>query len=263
MEERAADRWREAAAGWLIPQAIIDAAPEPRATLEPAMFRWRPDVDATQPIRPSRKRALEALPQGGSVLDVGVGAGASSFGLAGKAGLITGVDRLPDMLMAFEETARELGVNVRAVLGAWPEAADLVQPADVVVCHHALYAAEDLEGYVRALTDRARRRVVLEMSAHPPLVGLNPLLEKLHGFTRSDWPVADLAQQVIADMGYAVEREDIELHPTPREVTPDWVAFVRRRLYVGPEADPVIEEYLRNREPQTDRQVALWWPGAA
>ena len=262
-DPRPADQWRDVASRWLLPQSIVDAAPEPHATLEPAMFRWRPEVDATQPLRPSRRRALEALPEGGSVLDVGVGAGASSFGLAGKAGLITGVDPLPDMLAAFEETARELGVNVVAIVGSWPEVAGAVDAADVAVSHHALYAAEDLEAYAGALTTHARRRVVLEMSTHPPLVGLNPLLEELHGITRPDWPVADLAQRVISDMGLAVEREDIDLQPRPREVTPAWVAFVRRRLYVGPESDPLIEEFLRSRPSQPERVAALWWPGDA
>jgi SAM-dependent methyltransferase len=246
-----------------MPQSIVDASPEPRTTLDPEMFRWRPDADATQPLRPSRKRALEALPDGGSVLDVGVGAGASSFGLAPKAGLIIGVDRLPDMLLAFEETARELGIAVRAVLGAWPEASDLVDAADVAVCHHALYAVEDLVNFLAALTNRARRRVVLELSVHPPMTALNPLLEELHGFTRSDWPVADVAQAVIAEMGLAVEREDIVLPSRRRDITPEWVAFVRRRLYVGPDRDPVIEEFLRTREPQEERVAALWWPGGA
>ena len=263
MGERAADAWREAASKWLLPQSIIDAAPEPQATLDPEMFRYRPDLDATMPARPSRRAALEALPEGGAVVDVGCGGGASSFGLRSRAGLITGVDRQPDMLLLFEETARDLDITVRTFLGAWPDVAEVVPAADVAVCHHAFYAAEDLETHVRALTDHARRRVVLEMSAHPPLVTLNPLLEKLHGTTRRDWPVADLAQQVVAEMGYAVQREDIEVEPRPREVTPEWVGFVRRRLYVGPEADPLIEEFLRSQTPQSQQVVALWWPGGS
>ena len=263
MGQQAADAWREAASKWLLPQSIIDAAPEPQAALDPEMFRYRPDLDATMPVRPSRRAALEALPESGSVLDVGCGGGASSFGLRSKAGLITGVDRQPDMLLVFEETAQALGVQVRTVLGAWPEVAEVVPAADVAVCHHAFYAAEDFEAHARALTLHARERVVLEMSAHPPLVSLNPLLEKLHGTTRRDWPVADLAQQVLTEMGYEVQREEIEVEPPPREVTPDWVGFVRRRLYVGPDADPLIEEFLRTQTPQPQQVVALWWAGGA
>ena len=46
-------------------------------------------------------------------------------------------------------------------------------------------------------------------------------------------------------------------------MTPQHVAFMRRRLYVGPERDAAIEEWLRSREPQEHRVIALWWLGAA
>jgi hypothetical protein len=64
-------------------------------------------------------------------------------------------------------------------------------------------------------------------------------------------------------MGLAVERADIVLPPRVLEVTPETVAFARRRLYVGPERDPEIEAFLLSREPSEHRVIALWWPGAA
>ncbi len=64
-------------------------------------------------------------------------------------------------------------------------------------------------------------------------------------------------------MGFEVEREDIVLPPRPQEITPEHVAYARRRLHVGPERDPEIAELLRARGPQEQRVVALWWPGAA
>src|SRR5215210_7913648 len=100
---RPADRWRELLQRSAVPQEIIDASPEPEATLEPERFRWRPQEDASQPVRPSRRRALEALPEGGTVLDVGVGGGASSLGLVPKPGLIVGVDAIPGMVEATTE----------------------------------------------------------------------------------------------------------------------------------------------------------------
>src|SRR5947209_12604145 len=142
--------------------------------LEPQRFRWKPEDDAAQPVRPSRRRALEALPEGGSVLDVGVGGGASSLGLVPRAGLIVGVDPMEGMLASFEASAAAAGVPVRAVLGKWPDVADQVEPADVAVCHHAMYRVAEIEDFVTALTTHARRRVVVELSAHSPLAGLNP-----------------------------------------------------------------------------------------
>lgn len=259
----AGDRWRQGLADSTIPQVILDRGPEPESLLEPARFRWRPEHDATHPIRPSRRRALEALPEGGSVLDVGVGAGASSLGLVPKVGLITGVDPLESMLEAFEESGRETGVATRAVLGTWPDVAERVEPADVVVCHHAMYRVAEIEDFVAALTARARRRVVIELSAHPPLTHLNPLWKILHGIDRPDRFVADDAQAVLVAMGLAVEREDIVIPPGVEEVTPEVVAFVRRRLYVGPERDGEIEEFMRARQVAGHRVAALWWPGTA
>jgi cyclopropane fatty-acyl-phospholipid synthase-like methyltransferase len=227
------------------------------------MFRWRPELEAGQPERPSRRRALEVLPEGGSVLDVGVGGGASSLGLASRAGLIVGVDLLPDMLDQFEASGREAGVATRAVCGTWPEVADQVQPVDVAVSHHAIYVVQDIESFLTALTAKARHRVVIEVSTHPPLIRFNPMFRAFHGFERLDWPVADEAHAVARAMGLDVEREDLALPPRTREVTPEFVAFARHRLHVGPERNTEIEEFLRNLKPEGETVVALWWPGTA
>ena len=260
---RPGDRWRQSLAATALPQAVLDAGPEPESPLEPEMFRWRPEEDARQPLRPSRRRALEALPEGGSVLDVGVGGGASSLGLVPRARLIVGVDPLESMLASFEASAKAAGVAARPVLGAWPEVADQVEPADVVVCHHAIYRVAEIEDFLAALTQRARHRVVVEAAARHPLARFGPLWKSFHGLEWPDWPMADEAEEVLRAMGVAVEREDAVVPPHPHEVTARHVAFVRRRLHVGPERDPEIEEFLRQWVPQEQRVTALWWPGAA
>jgi SAM-dependent methyltransferase len=259
---RPADRWREMLRRTAVPQEVIDAAPDAEPTLEPERFRWNPDEDAKQPVRPSR-RALEALPQGGSVLDVGVGGGASSLGLAHKAGLIVGVDPMPGMLESFEASASAAGVSTQTVLGTWPEAAGQVGPADIAICHHAIYRVVEIEDFVTALTERANNRVVVELSARSPLAAFDPLWKLIHGIERPEWSVADEVHAVLVAMGLAVEREDMLLPARVQEVTPQLVAFTRKRLYVGPDRDPEIEAFLRAREPQEHRVVALWWPGAA
>jgi SAM-dependent methyltransferase len=262
-QPRPGDRWRQAIREAAIPQAILDAAPDPEPRLEPQRFRWRPEEDAAQPVRPSRRRALEALPEGGSVLDVGVGGGASSLGLVPRPGLIVGVDPMEGMLESFVASAGAAGVASRAVLGAWPDVAGEVEPADVAVCHHAMYRVVEIEDFVAALTAHARNRVVVELSAHSPLAGLNPLWKLVHGIDRPDPLVADEAEALLVAMGLAVEREDMLLPGRAQEVTPELVAFSRRRLYVDRDRDPEIEEFLRSREPQPHRVVALWWPGDA
>lgn len=263
MSVRPGDRWREALAARAVPQAILDNAPEPKTQLEPEMFRWRPEEDAKHPARPSRRRALDALPDGGSALDVGVGGGASSLGLAPTVATITGVDASQGMLDLFEVSARDAGVATRAVLGSWPDIADEVGPADVVICHHALYGAAEIEDFLLALTSHARHRVVVEVSAQLPLARLDPLWEAFHGTQRPDCRVADEVCAVLAALGLAVEREDVALPARSANVSPEMVSFLRRRLYVGSDRDPDIEAYLKALQPQPQTVVALWWPGAA
>jgi SAM-dependent methyltransferase len=260
---RPGDRWRERIAGLAVPDAIRNAAGEPEWSLEPERFRWRPEEDAKQAPRPSRLRALEALPPGGAVLDVGVGGGASSLGLAPRVGLIVGVDRLEGMLELFQASAKEAGVEAWAVLGDWPEVADQVDPVDVALSHHAMYSVVEIEDFVTALTAKARNRVVVELSGRSPLSVFNPLWKAIHGIDRPDFAAADEAHAVLVAMGLAVEREDIVLPPRLPEVTPDLVAFARRRIYATPDRDPEIEAFLRRREPLEQRVTALWWPGEA
>lgn len=260
---RPAHRWRDAVRDWTVPQAIRDKSPYPEWSLEPSMFRWKPEEDAKRSVRPSRTRALEALPEGGAVLDVGVGGGASSLGLAPRAGLIIGVDRLEGMLESFRASAALAGVAAKAVLGDWPDVADQVEPVDVAVCHHAIYGVAEIEPFLEALTATARHRVVLELSAHPPMVGLNPMWRSIHGIERPDRLVADDAEEVLLDMGMKVERENFVVPAgPPQEVTTERIAFSRRRLCVGTEYDEEIAAFLATLKPQDQDVVALWWPGS-
>ena len=260
---RPGDAWRRALAEAAPPQHLVDAAPPRPQHLEPEMFRWRPGDEDGVPIRPSRRRVLEALPEGGTVLDVGVGGGRSSLPLGGRASRIVGVDRSEEMLASFEASARHAGIDARGVLGTWPAVAAEVEPADVVVCHNAVYGEEEIEPFFEALTTHARRRVVVEVSTVPPPWGLARVWKAVHGTERPTPPVADLLEGVLAAMGLVAGREDVVVPGQAREVTPERVAFARRRLYVGQERDEEIAELLRTLPPVDVTVAALWWPGAA
>ena len=155
------------------------------------------------------------------------------------------------------------GVAARAVCGTWPDVAGEVEPSDVAVCHHAIYGEVEIEPFLAALTASARHRVVIEVGAHPPLIGLNPPL-KGRPRRRAGRPLRGRRGRGRAhSMGLAVEREDIVLAPSANDVTPERVAFVRRRLCVGPERDAEIAAFLEEQEPTAMQVAALWWPGAA
>src|SRR5512135_2791286 len=99
MTSARAERWAKDLAAWAIPQDILDAAPESPWGFPVELFLRRAQDEPAE--TPSRARAREALPDGGSVLDVGCGAGAAARALVPPAGVLIGVDESAEMLAAF------------------------------------------------------------------------------------------------------------------------------------------------------------------
>jgi SAM-dependent methyltransferase len=267
----AVESWGEALRSWAIPEEILAAAPESPWGFPTELFRRRAEASLSAAPSPSQARALEALPGQGVVLDVGVGAGASSLPLAWKAALIVGVDSSEEMLEQFREAARGVGVRVRTVLGPWPEVAEQAEQADVVVCHHVLYNVQDLAPFVQALWDHARSRVVVEITERHPLSWMNDLWVRFHGLDRPSRPTADDAEAALRELGAPVQREDHVVPPVPTGFSrrEDAVAFIRRRLCLPADRDPEVEDALGDRlrerdglwstGPLSQRLVTLWW----
>jgi SAM-dependent methyltransferase len=262
----AAERWSQALEAWAIPPEILEAAPESPWGFPTPLFGRAAERALTEPAPgPSRRRALEALPDQGTVLDVGCGGGAASLPLAPPARLLVGVDQSPDLLEVFDRIASRRGVDHRLVLGTWPDVASSVDPADVVVCHHVLYNVPDMVPFLEALTDQARTRVVVEVTDRHPMEALNPLWQAIHGVERPTSPTADDAAEVMGEMGLSVGREEVE-RPSLWEdfERDDLVAFARRRLCVGPERDAEIDALLpAHWGRRLRRLVTLWWEGRA
>jgi SAM-dependent methyltransferase len=260
-----ARRWRDDLESWAIPPEILAAAPETPWGCPTGLFaRAAEEAVAARDAAPtpSRRRALETLPEGGSVLDVGAGGGAASLALCPPAEKVTAVDQSAGMLGAFAELAEKLGVEHGEVVGPWPDVAGDVPPADVVVCHHVLYNVGDLVPFVTALTNSARRRVVVEITASHPQALLNPLWEHFHRVTRPTRPTAEDAAAVLRDLGLEVGVEQFESSPRWRDHQHDeLIAFTRRRLCLPPERDPEVAALVPPAMPRP--HVTLWWPGGA
>lgn len=267
MGDTAATRWAEALEEWAIPPEILARAPESPWGFPRGIFTHsahQASAPGAEPT-PTARRALEALPAGGSVLDVGVGGGATSLPLASRAGRITGVDQNRVLLEAFAASADRLGVAHTEVEGTWPDVAGAVEPTDVVVCGHVFYNVADLAPFVWALTAKARRRVVAELSVVHPQVHLNPLWRRFHGIDRPTGPGVDEALAVLAEAGMEPEVEHWEApgrwESAPRE---ELVAFARRRLCLPAERDPEVAAALDELAGPAPRHLAtLWWPGGA
>lgn len=254
-------RWREQLAGWAIPAEIQAQAAADPWKLTPNLFP-PPDPADERPGTPSFRAAREALGEGGTVLDVGVGGGAASLPLAPPATLITGVDQSDEMLKAFTAAAKAQGVKSRFFSGRWPDVARAVPPADVVLCHHAFYNVPDLGAFAVALTSHARRRVVVELTGRHPVIIANPLWKHFWDLDRPDGPTADDAIAVLREAGIepVVEREQRPRHRPVRHE--HRLEFLTRRLCLPPERQPEVEQALeRFPEPAEWEVVTLWWPG--
>ena len=267
----ALEEWAEALASWEIPEAIRVRAPVSPWGFPAEVFVHRAEGALDRAASLPARRALEVLPGGGSVLDVGAGAGAASLALAGRAGLIVAVDPSEEMLRAFLAIAERLRVKAVAVTGTWPDAAAEVEAADVVVCHHVLYNIQALEPFVRALTDRAWRRVVIEITTQHPTAWMSDLWMRFHSLERPKRPTSDDAARALRELGLDVHREDHEQPITAggfrrRE---DQVAFLRKRLCLQPDQDeelaaalgPNLRRIAGLWTAQPDRQThtTLWW----
>ena len=109
---RLAAAWKQALADWAIPAAILDAAPESPYGFPSELFVRRAEAayDRVGDPTPTIERGLEALgSEGGTVLDVGAGGGATSLPLAARCTGLIAVDGQPDMLDAVDRRAAELG----------------------------------------------------------------------------------------------------------------------------------------------------------
>jgi 2-polyprenyl-3-methyl-5-hydroxy-6-metoxy-1,4-benzoquinol methylase len=127
--------WAHSLAAWSIPSEILSQA-QTSPWIHPAVhFQIPEEINPTI----SHSRALEALPAGGSVLDVGCGGGVATFALIPPAATVIGVDHQPEMLEMFSTNAGKYGVACEVFEGFWPQVAGDVPLADVVVCHHVVY----------------------------------------------------------------------------------------------------------------------------
>jgi SAM-dependent methyltransferase len=253
-----AGRWATKLAAWAIPDEILRRAPESPWGFPTDLFSDAAKAALEEPSpSPSRRRALEAIPSDGSVLDVGAGAGAASLPLAPPARRIVAVDESSEMLENFTALADARSVSHATVLGGWPDAEQATEPADLVVCHHVLYNVSDIVPFVQALDRHARRRVVVELTEAHPQAELNTLWKVLHGIVRPDGPTAEDAAELLRamDLPLRVEkftRPGLWAHADRTRR----VAFARRRLCVGPERDAEIDRLL----PSGPRRlVTMWW----
>lgn len=248
--------WRAALAAWAIPEEILAQAPE-SPWIHPVELFEVGALDAI-PDSPSHRAARAGL--GSALLDVGCGGGRAAFACVPPATHLIGVDHQAVMLERFAETASRRGVTCETFLGDWPDVAGDVPVADVVTCHHVLYNVSDLEPFLRALTQHARRRVVVEVPMHHPQSDSAPWWEHFWGLTRPASPTALDAADCIRSLGHEVHVEVHEPSTTPAPIDEDLaVRFMRIRLCLPASRDGEVRDFLRSLPPRERTNVTLWW----
>jgi SAM-dependent methyltransferase len=253
------EAWRRDLAAWAIPDEILAQADEKPWIHPVAQFR----VDDEIADSPSHRIAREAVPQEGSVLDVGSGGGRASMALVPPASMLVAVDHQQGMLDAFAEAATRRGVRAHLLLGDWPDVADEAPECDVVVCHHVVYNVPEIAPFLNALDDHARRRVVVELPTRHPLTHLNPLWKQFWGLDRPDRPTADDLAAIARSMGFDAHIEIWNDDEWGRRVSlPDEqrVAFARMRLCLTEDRDAEVAAALIAQGDAQPREVAtIWW----
>jgi hypothetical protein len=256
---------------WALPDTILAAAPEQPWGFPAELFRSRANLATPEDLTFANRRARDALPAGGTVLDVGVGAGAASLPLHPRCSLITGVDSSAKQLSEFARQATRRGATARTVDGGWPEAATRTPIADVVVCNHVAYNVADLAPFVVALTAHARRRVVMEVTKQHPTAWMADLWWRFHALERPLRPDANDVVSVIRTLGFAARRHAkiSRRRAGGFEHREDAVAWIRRRLCLEPGRDAEVADALGERlvydgafwsvKPPIEPVITVWW----
>lgn len=252
-------RWATDLDSWAIPDRILDQAAQEPWVHPVAMFTVEGEIADS----PSHQRAREAIPEGGGVLDIGSGGGRASFALVPPAGSVLAVDHLEGMLDAYAQAADERGVAHREFLGQWPDVADEVPEADVVVCHHVAYNVRDIVPFLQALNDHARRRVVLELPMTHPMSNMNELWKRFWDLDRPTKPTGDELAAIAQAMGFDAQI-DIWVDETwGKRVAmseEDRVRFARMRLCLPEDRDAEVAAALLEQQDAKPREVAtVWW----
>ncbi|HEX2074761.1 MAG TPA: class I SAM-dependent methyltransferase [Geodermatophilus sp.] len=249
----AVERWASELAAWAIDPEILAAAPESPYGFPPGLF----GADRGTPATVAAARA--AGPR--SVLDVGCGGGAASIPV-GAAELLA-VDESAELLERYRAAAGAM--PVRTWRGRWPDVAGEVPAADVAVAANVVYNVPDIAEFLVALTDHARRRVVVELTDAHPWTSLAGLWRHFHGQDRPSGPTAELFGEVLAELGLAAESV-IEPRTDPWREAPEdvVVAFTRRRLCLPVSREPEVAEAMRRfRDDRPRTATVFWWAGTA
>ena len=252
----AAEAWKRDLASWAIPQEILDQAEEKPWIHPPALFQ----IPSTIPNSLSHQRAREAMPEGGSVLDIGCGGGVGAFAVTPPATHVIGVDHQQEMLDLFTENARERGVTSETFLGMWPDLSDVTPIADVVTVHHVAFNVGDIVPFLKACNSHARKRVVLEVPINHPMSNMNEGWKHFWNVTRPTVPHARDLIDVLREIGIDATIEYFNGEILLDKAVDDATKYLRIRLCLPQSRQGEVDHFFESHPQPARRELAvIWW----
>jgi SAM-dependent methyltransferase len=208
----------------------------------------------------SHQRAREAMPAGGSVLDIGCGGGIGAFGITPPAAHVIGVDEQEEMLKLFENNAANYGATVETLLGQWPAVAEQTPVADVVTVHHVAFNVGDIVPFITALNTHARKRVVIAVPVIHPMSNMNEGWKHFWNVIRPTVPVAGDLINVLDEIGIRATIEYFEGEILLDKKVDGANGFIRRRLCLPEDRQPEIDSFIaENPLPERRKLAVIWW----
>lgn len=252
----AAEQWKHDLSLWGIPQEILDQAVEKPWIHPPALFEI-PDVIKDSL---SHQRAREAMPTGGTVLDIGCGGGIGAFAITPPASHVIGVDEQEAMLQLFTANADKYGVTVETIQGQWPAVEDHTPIADVVTVHHVAFNVGDIVPFLKALDSHARKRVVIEVPTFHPMSNMNEGWKHFWDLIRPTVPAASDLINVLDEIGISATIEYFDGEILLDKKLPEGNSFIRRRLCLPEERQAELDAFLEAHPlPERRKLAVIWW----
>ena len=270
-EGPAAGHWRRELNAWVIPQSLLDAAPQSPYGWPASLWRRRAAAAlASDRQTPTLDVIARLAGSDGSVLDIGAGTGRASLPLAQAGHPVTALEPSQTMLEGLADTG--LGLPVTVIEGRWPDSKEMVETHEVVMCAHVVFDVAEVAPFLSAMNERAAAGVVIEMTNRHPWVHLGPYYRALHSLDRPLGPGWEDLVEVV--------REAVGVEPTVEhwnrptdlwfESVDEILELYGRRLLIGPERQDELRALLEpdlisgpdGYQVGTEGRdlVTLWWP---
>ncbi len=204
-----------------------------------------------------------------TVLEIGPGNGRWTIPLAKAAKNVTAVEPSEAMLNILKESIADAKMsNIQILPASWENAS--VQPHDVVICAHGIYASPDFAAFVHKMKQYSNKRCYLAIRLPPSDGIIGELSIAIYGHYY-DSPNAIIAYNALYSMGiYANVLIEDSVHNWANSSIEEAFIRAKRHLRMGQSTayDTLIRETLTRRLiyandsyrwPDGMRSALLWW----